>query len=79
MTEVTTDYYLNGSSIVTQISESNRFDFAYDENGSLYGLIFNNTMYSYLRNAQNDIEAIVDDGGNICEKYEYDACGNLVS
>lgn len=74
---VTTDYYLNGSNIVTQVSGNDRLDFAYDESGNLYGFIYNNRTYSYIKNAQNDIIGIIDDCGDLMVSYEYDAWGNI--
>ena len=50
-----TQYYLNGSTILTQITGDNRFDFFYDENGLLLGFSYNGAKYYYIRNLQNDI------------------------
>ena len=76
---VTTNYYLNGNSIVTQISGSDRLDFAYDENGDLYGFYYNGEPYFYFRNAQNDIACILDRNTQEVVRYEYDSWGKLES
>ena len=74
-----TQYYLNGSTILTQITGDNRFDFFYDENGLLLGFSYNGTKYYYIRNLQSDIIGILDNSGNQVVSYTYDSWGKLLS
>ena len=77
---VTTHFYLNGQSIVTQMTDSgDRLDFYYDETSRLFGFNYNNSDYYYVRNVQNDIISIVDASGNIVVNYLYDSWGKLIS
>jgi RHS repeat-associated protein len=75
----TTNYYLNGSSIVRQVSGTKILDFFYDENGNLYGFKEAGAMYYYLRNGQNDIIGILDNTGAQVVSYVYDSWGNPIS
>jgi RHS repeat-associated protein len=75
----TTNYYLNGSSIVRQDTGSKILDFFYDENGNLYGFKEAGAMYYYVRNGQSDIIGILDSTGLLIASYVYDSWGNLVN
>ena len=74
---VTTEYYLNGSTILTQITGDERLDFLYDDAGSLLGLKWNGTEYWYVKNLQGDIIGILDSGGTKVVNYVYDAWGQV--
>ena len=74
-----TQYYLNGSTILTQITGDDRLDFFYDENGLLIGFSYNGEKYYYFRNLQNDIVSIYDGNGNQVVSYTYDSWGKLLS
>ena len=74
-----TQYYLNGSTILTQITGDDRFDFFYDENGLLLGFSYNGAKYYYIRNQQSDIIGILDNSGNQVVSYMYDSWGKLLS
>ena len=66
---VTTEYYLNGSTILTQITGNDRLDFLYDDAGSLLGLKWNGQSYYYVKNLQGDIIGILDSDGNQVVEY----------
>ena len=53
--------------------------YLYDENGSAYGIICNNTYYYYIFNAQGDVVGIIDANGAYVANYDYDAWGNILS
>ena len=72
---VTTEYYLNGSTILTQITGDERLDFLYDDAGSLLGLKWNGTAYYYVKNLQGDIIGILDSDGNQVVEYVYETWG----
>jgi len=76
---VTTNYYLNGDQIMTQITGSNRLDFLYDENGNLFGFNYNSTPYYYIYNGQGDIIGILDSSHIQVVTYTYDSWGKLLS
>ena len=82
----TTDYYLNGSNIITQITNSIlnpdhsvRLDFYYDESSSLLGFAYDGQDYWYIRNGQGDIIGILDKGGTQVVSYTYDSWGVPIS
>ena len=76
---VITQYYLNGSTIMTEITNNNgtirRVDYIYDESGSVYGFSVGGEDYYYLKNIQGDITGIIDKNGNLLVSYIYDAYG----
>ena len=74
---VTTEYYLNGSTILTQITGDERLDFLYDDAGSLLGLKWNGTAYYYVKNLQGDIIGILDSDGNQVVEYVYESWGQF--
>ena len=72
---VATEYYLNGSTILTQITGDDRLDFLYDDAGSLLGLKWNGQSYYYVKNLQGDIIGILDSDGSEVVSYKYDVWG----
>ncbi len=50
-----------------------------DEEGSLIGLKYNDTMYYYIKNMQEDIIGITDSNNNLLCSYLYDSWGNIIS
>lgn len=76
---LSTDYYLNGTKLNTQISDGNRLDFYYDDTNGLVGFGYSGSNYFYIRNHQKDITGILDSAGNQVVSYVYDSWGKLVS
>ena len=77
---ITSSYYYDGDRLVTEIRDSNRFDFLYDEAGLLYGFILNNaSKYFYVRDILQNILGIIDESGNLVVKYDYNAFGKILS
>lgn len=74
-----TNYYLNGSTILTQVGGNDRLDFYYDHSGSVSGFNYNGTSYYYIFNAQLDVIGILDSNGNTVVNYSYDSWGNPIS
>ena len=75
-----TEYYLNGTEIETEITNfggiTRRVDYIYDENGSIYGFVVDNTAkYYYTKNLQGDVIGILDSTGTTIVEYSYDAWG----
>ena len=75
----TTNYYYNGSILTGQKSGDDTLVFMYDNNSDIFGFIYNNTEYYYIKNAQNDVIAIADKDGKVALKYSYDAWGKVIS
>ena len=76
---VTTKYYLNGSTILSQDDGSNAIDFLYDDAGSPLGIVLGGEYYYYMQNAQGDIVGIIDSSCNVVAEYRYDAWGKIIS
>lgn len=51
------------------------FIYLHDETGMI-GVMYNSSVYYYLRNLQGDVIAIYDVGGEKKVEYAYDAWGN---
>ena len=74
---ITSSYYYDGDRLVTEIRDSNRLDFLYNEAGMLFGFILNNaSKYFYVRDILQNILGIIDSNGNLVVKYNCDAWGN---
>ena len=50
-----------------------------DEEGNLIGFKYNNTIYYYIKNMQEDIIGLTDSSYNLVCSYEYDSWGRLIS
>jgi hypothetical protein len=53
-----------------------RLDFLYDENNMLYGFLYNNVKYFYVRDVLQSNLGIIDETGTLVVKYDCDAWGN---
>ena len=76
---VVTDFRLAGSRILSRKEGSTVTYFSYDSAGQLIGMSAGSNRYFYVRNAQNDIIALIDENGTEVVRYEYDAWGNPIS
>lgn len=50
-----------------------------DSNSKLIGLKYNDNLYYYLKNAQDDIIGLLDSNYNLVAEYLYDSWGNVIS
>ena len=73
----TTNYYYNGLILAGQKSGDDTLVFMYDNNSDIFGVIYNDVEYYYIKNAQNDVIGIADTRGVVLVKYEYDAWGKI--
>lgn len=73
---VATKFYYDGDLLITQIKGTERLDFLYDENNMLYGFLYNNVKYFYVRDVLQNILGIIDETGTLVVKYDCDAWGN---
>ncbi len=79
-------YILDGSTILKETIERVTPDgsttttlyYYYDESG-ISGVSYNGTKYSYVRNLQGDVIAIINSNGVTVVEYTYDAWGNVLS
>ncbi len=76
---VTTDYTLHGKNIVHMKQGSNNLHFFYDAQSRPAVVVYNGTAYSYVKNLQGDIVAILNSAGTAVVCYTYDAWGRPIS
>ena len=76
---VTTEYYLDGSTVLAQKTGNNTVWYYYDCNGTREALEYGGQVYYYLYNAQGDVMALYDNDLNIVAEYTYDSWGKLLS
>ena len=74
-----TEYYYNGSILAGQKSGDDTLVFMYDNNSDIFGVIYNDVEYYYIKNAQNNVIGIADSNGKVLVKYTYDAWGKVIS
>jgi len=70
---LTTEYFIDGSTILAQKTGNDVMWFLYDSDGTKIGFTYNGQNYYYLKNAQGDITGIVDKSCNTVVEYTYDA------
>ncbi|WP_411676149.1 RHS repeat-associated core domain-containing protein [Caproicibacter sp.] len=74
-----TTYFLDGSTIIAQQTDSDVLWFLYDSDRTLVGFTYNDTAYYYTKNVQGDVTGIVDSNVNLVAEYTYDAWGKPLS
>ena len=74
-----TEYYYRDGRLIEMISGSDRLHFFYNAVGSPISVLYNNTRYYYVRNAQGDVVAITTVSGIKAVAYSYDAWGKLLT
>lgn len=75
--ESLTNYYYDNSKLVYEINDNYIISYMY-LNDTIIGLNYNNKDYYYIKNAQEDVLAIVDTNGNVVVSYVYDPFGNVL-
>ena len=75
----TTEYFLDGSTIVALKKGSDVLWFLYDADGQRLGFTYNGTPYLYVYNGTGDVMGIVDDTLATVVEYTYDAWGKVLS
>ena len=73
-----TNYTLYGNNIHHMTQGSNELHFFYDAQNKPAVVVFNGTPYSYVKNQQGDIVAILDSTKNVVVRYAYDAWGRPI-
>ena len=74
-----TSYNYEGDKLIELKNGNDNIWFIYDEGGSIIGMEHGDEAYYFSKNAQGDIERIVDSRGTYVCEYSYDAFGNIVS
>ncbi len=75
---IATSYVLEGQDIICEKTEDNVIWYMYDGEMKVTGFVFNDKVYYYEKNAQNDVTALLNQRGERVCSYTYDAWGNLV-
>ncbi|MBE6880614.1 MAG: RHS repeat-associated core domain-containing protein [Ruminococcaceae bacterium] len=70
-----TSYVVSGTTILSETKGSTTNYYIYDEKGLPIGLVYNGTTYTYRKNIQGDIIAILDSTGAEVVTYTYNAWG----
>jgi RHS repeat-associated protein len=76
---VRTDYYLNGTQVIAEVTNGSSIDYRYDGNGKLIALRWNGNEYYYVTNIQGDVIGLIDGNGASVVEYSYDAWGHLTA
>ena len=76
---VETKYYLEENKIILEQTGNNMIYYIRNNLGNLLGIKYNNQIYHYIKNAQNDVIGLLDDNFNVVARYEYDSFGKILS
>ncbi len=77
--ESTTEYFLDGSTVVAQKTGDDVLWFLYDADGQRLGFTYNGTPYLYIYNGIGDVVGIVDDTLATVVEYTYSPWGEILS
>ncbi len=77
---VTTQFRYAGDLLVSERtgSEKNLW-YRYDSAGNVISVTYDSVFYTYVRNVQNDVIAMLDSKGNEVVRYTYDSWGRVMS
>jgi len=75
VSDVVTNYVLNGTQLVHLTRGSDTLHFYHDEQGRPAVVNFNGANYHYILNLQNDVVGLVDSNGTLVVEYKYNAWG----
>ena len=76
---VQTNYYLEGKNIIIEQTGENMIYYNRSNVEGLIGFKYNNGVYYYMKNNQDDIIGILDSNYNVVARYKYDSWGNIIS
>ena len=76
---VQTNYYLEGKNIIIEQTGENMIYYNRSNIEGLIGFKYNNEVYYYMKNNQDDIIGILDSNYNVVARYKYDFWGNIIS
>ena len=72
-------YYDDKGKMIQQDDGTYKLTFLYDELDQLYGFIYNNNRYYYVKNVLGNILAIIDNNKSKVVEYSYNAWGEVTS
>jgi len=72
-----TDYY-DGDKLVLRVTDGQRAEFHYDDNGIVMSAVLPGGMVYYVHNAQGDVVGLTNISGQLVVEYQYDAWGNIM-
>ena len=70
---------MHGKNVVHMTRGDDELHFFYDAQNKPAVVVYNGTAYSYVKNLQGDVVAILDQSGNVVVQYKYDAWGRPIS
>ena len=76
---VTTEYFVNGTTVLAQKTGNDIIWFIYDVDGEILGFTYNDVAYYYVKNLQGDVVLIVNSTGLPMGSYTYDPWGKITS
>ena len=76
---VTTEYFVNGSTILAQKTGNDIIWYIYDVDGEILGFTYNDVSYYYIKNLQGDVVRVIDANGKVVASYTYDPWGKITS
>lgn len=74
-----TEYHMAGDLIASETCNGKTNWYIYDSGANLLAVNIDGKYYTYMRNIQNDIIALVDASGKAVVNYTYDSWGKLLS
>ena len=69
------DYVLEGTKILRETWDNKTLIPLYNSQDEVVGITYNGRLYSFLKNLQGDVIALVDETGETVARYSYDAWG----
>jgi RHS repeat-associated protein len=73
-----TIYYYDGNKIIKESNDEYEILYMYDSAGNIIGMNYENNIYFFEKNVQNDIIGIYNQSGKKVVSYIYDSWGKLV-
>ena len=74
-----TEYRMAGDLLVSEKTGTQTYWYRYDSGANLVSVTIGGEICFYVRNAQNDVIALIDGEGNTVVKYTYDSWGKVLS
>ena len=72
-------YYDDSKNLIGLKKGTTTVLFYYDSEGKVYSMTKGNDTYFFIKNLQGDVTKIIDENGNTCATYAYDAWGGILA
>ena len=76
--DIINEYYYDEDRLIYEKTMYGDIKYLYDENNLLYGFIYNEQKYIYIRDVLQNILGIATEEGKVVVKYDYTAYGEIV-